>query len=319
MTQFGELRRQYQGTKVLVTGATGFLGTHLCRALFENGAEVFAVSRTSHNSDNKSLHWHQTDLTDIHSVRQMFERVRPDMIFHFSGTVSAATGLDLILPTYQSLLSSTVCLLTSAAELGCKRFVIPGSLTEPAPGPIDIVPGSPYAMAKWASSTYGRMFFKLYQTPVVIARPFMTYGPGQPSSKLIPYVLRSALRGDSPEIASGPWKADWIYVDDVTDGLLMTGCTPGIDGMSIDLGSGALTSVHDIVEKAIALTGGKVKPVFDSSRDRPFQQVRVADTAGAYAALGWKARISLNEGLDRTIRALRQELREGEPEGQWAN
>lgn len=318
MTQSTRLTSQYQNTKVLVTGATGFLGMHLCRALVEDGAEVFAVSRTRHNADPKALHWLQTDLTDVNSVRQMFKRVQPEVVFHLSGLASAATALDLVLPTFQSLLSSTVCLLTSAAELGCKRFVIPGSLTEPTPENIEIAPGSPYAMAKWASSTYGRMFFKLYQTPVVIPRIFMTYGPGQPSTKLIPYVALTALRGEAPEIASGQWEADWIYVDDVINGLLMTGRTPGIEGLTIDLGSGSLTSVRTIVEKTIAAVGHSVKPAFGSRRDRPFEQVRVADIAGAHAALGWRPMISLSEGLDRTIRALRQELREKEPEGLWA-
>ena len=310
MTPFTGLAAQFQSAKVLVTGAAGFLGMHLCGALLKNGAEVFAVSRTNRNASRKDFHWLQADLTNSANVRQMVAQIKPDVIFHLSGMASASTDLNLVLTTYESLLTSTVCLLTSAAELGCKRFIIPGSLNEPEPGKTDPISGSPYAMAKWATSHYGRMFFKIYQTPVVIVRIFMAYGPGQASTKLIPYVVNSALRDQAPEIASGQWEADWIYIDDVIDGLLIAGCKPGIDGLTIDLGSGSLTSVRDIVKKAIASTGHNVEAAFNSREDRPFEPVRVADIAGARTALGWSAKISLTEGLDRTVRALRQELQE---------
>lgn len=309
MTRFTGLAPQFQSAKVLVTGGAGFLGMHLCGALLKNGAEVFAVSRTERNAQSKDFHWLQADLTNSENVRQMVRQIKPDVIFHLSGMASASTDLNLVLPTYQSLLTSTVCLLTSAAELGCKRFIIPGSLNEPEPGK-EPVSGSPYAMAKWACSSYGRMFFKIYQTPVVIVRIFMAYGPGQASTKLIPYVVNSAFRDQAPKIASGQWEADWIYIDDVIDGLLIAGCKPGIDGLTIDLGSGSLTSVRDIVKTAITFTGRNVEPAFNSRDDRPFEPVRVADIAGARTALGWSAKISLTEGLDRTVRALRQELQE---------
>ena len=110
---------------------------------------------------------------------------------------------DLVLPAYRSLLTSTVNLLVAGTEIGCRRIVLSGSFTEPVPGRTNPNPSSPYAAAKWAASGYGRMFHSLFQTPVVILRPFMVYGPAQAPSKLIPSVISSLLSGNSPRISSG--------------------------------------------------------------------------------------------------------------------
>ncbi len=145
----------------------------------------------------------------------------------------------MILPTFHSNLASTVNLLTMAAETGCRRVVLTGSLAEPDPKNGELFPSAPYAAAKWASSGYARMFHALYQFPVVIARVFMVYGPAQQDlTKLIPYVTLSLLRGETPKITSGDRLVDWVYVSDVVEGFVALGQAPGIDGETLDLGSG---------------------------------------------------------------------------------
>ena len=188
-----------------------------------------------------------------------------------------------------------------AAEIRCRRVVLAGSLNEPQPGHWETAPDSPYAAAKWASSAYGCMFFKLYHTPVVTVRVFMTYGPGQDMRKLIPYVTVSLLRGEAPRISSGRWEADWIYIDDVIDGFVLAAHAPDVEGSTIDLGSGTLVSVRTIVQHLFDLTGSKIDPLFGALSDRPFEQVRPADITQAQATLGWKPKTSLREGLERTI------------------
>ena len=307
-TNFVESFSQYVNRKVLLTGATGFIGAPLCRRLIEHGAEVYGISRSAQEPAASGMRWFQAEPADPCKIRQILSETKPDIIFHLAGMATAATELDLVVPTFDSLLASTVYLLSSAAELGCGRIVIPGSLTEPKEDDVDATPGSPYAAAKWASSAYSRMFFKLYGTPVVIARPFMTYGPGQPRSKLVPYVILAALRREAPKISSGQWQADWIYIDDVVEGFMAAGCTPGICGKTIDLGSGALTSVRAVVQKIIDLTDQEVHPIFGAQRDRRFEEVRVADTEFAYATLGWRSTIPLTEGLARTVDWLREHV-----------
>ena len=287
--------------KILITGGSGFLGSHLCRRFLHHDAEVHAVSRGKRNSDPAGLRWWQGDMADVGSVRRILYQIKPDVIFHLSGLTTAVPDRELVLPMLHSLLVSTVNLLVVAAEIRCRRVVLAGSLNEPQPGHWETAPDSPYAAAKWASSAYGRMFFKLYQTPVVTVRVFMTYGPRQDMRKLIPYVTVSLLRGEAPRISSGRWEADWIYIDDVIDGFVLAAHAPDVEGSTIDLGSGTLVSVRTIVQHLFDLTGSKIDPLFGALSDRPFEQARLADITQAQATLGWKPKTSLREGLERTI------------------
>ena len=289
------------GEKVLVTGGRGFLGSHLCRRLLNSGVEVHATSRHPQLPQNTQVKWWQADLEDISAVRGLLTTTKPDVIYHLAGSVGASPSLELVLPTFNSLLLSTVNLLTAVAETGCRRIILTGSLTEPQIGKSEPVPGSPYSASKWAANAYGRMFHKLFATPCVIVRPFMTYGPGQDHRKIIPAVILSFLKGEAPRLSSGRWEADWVYVDDVTEGFLKVAVEPQIDGATIDLGSGQLVSVRAIVEQLTAIVGNGLKPLFGALPDRPFEQVRVADIVDTYEKLRWKASISLETGLKQTV------------------
>jgi UDP-glucose 4-epimerase len=309
-----ERATSYFSQKVLVTGASGFLGSHLCRRFCDEGAEIHAVSRREHTNEEGSVHWWQGDMTDITSVRRVLLEIEPKVIFHLSGLVTAASGLDLVVPTLDSLLVSTVNILTIASEMGSGRVILAASLTEPVPDHMEATPGSPYAAAKWASSAYGRMFHKLYGLPVVIVRPFMTYGPGQEVGKLIPYVTLSLLQGQTPKLSSGRWEADWIYIDDVTNGLIAAGQVADVPESTIDLGSGVLVSIRTIVQHLVELTGAQTALAFGALPDRPLEQVRVADVGYADAALGWRPTVSLAEGLQRTVDWYRESMKDTVPD-----
>jgi nucleoside-diphosphate-sugar epimerase len=250
----------------------------------------------------------QADLSDLGVIRRILLEIKPNVIFHLSGLATGLCGLELVLPTFHSLLVSTVNLLTVAAEIGGARVVLTGSLTEPIPDHTEATPGSPYAAAKWASSAYGRMFYRQYGLSVVTVRPFMTYGPGQEIRKIIPYVTLSLLKNQSPKLASGRWQADWIYVEDVISGLVAAAQVRDIPKRTVDLGSGSLVPVRDIVEHLVKLTGSRAAPKFGALPDRPLEQVRVAELASAKSALGWQPSVSLTEGLRRTVDGYRQTL-----------
>src|SRR4029077_6995868 len=108
-------------------------------------------------------------------------------------------------------------LLLTAVEHPVDRFITTASLEESTAGE---PPNCPYAAAKMSSVAYARMFYLLYHVPVVILRPFMTYGPDQPVTKVISYMIQSLLKGEAPNLSSGERMIDWVYIDDVIDGFL---------------------------------------------------------------------------------------------------
>ena len=287
--------------RALVTGASGFIGRHLCRRLVAKNFNVHGVSRHEQKDKNDGIFWHRADLTASSEIEKVMNSVRPDLIIHIAGEVTGNRRLEHVVPTLQSNLVSTVYLMTKAAELGCKRFILTGSLEEPDPG-APAVPASPYAAAKWSASGYARMFWDLYRLPVSIARLFMVYGPAQrDTSKLVPYVILSLLRGEAPKLSSGKRPVDWIYVDDVVDGLVLMADAPGIEGQTVELGSGNLVTIREVVEEITRLIDSSAKPLFGALPERPMEQVRVADVEGSYRKIAWKPKTPLISGLQQTI------------------
>jgi UDP-glucose 4-epimerase len=301
----------FRGAVVAVTGATGFIGSQLAARLCQLGAQVHGIARSKHDLVNARYRSHELDLRDHAAVKAAIESIAPDFVFHLAGHVTGATGLQHVIPAFESNLASTVHLLTACAETGCgaRRIVLTGSLVEPSPDELETVPGSAYAAAKWASASYARMFHALYGLPTNVARVFMVYGPGQrDETKLVPYVVRTLLSGQAPGVTSGQRLIDWIHVTDVVEGFLAIASTPGIEGQSIDLGSGQVISTMDLVLKISALIGGPVVPRFGALPDRPMEPCRIADVARAFDKTGWRPGISLDEGLSTVVAYYRKRL-----------
>ena len=307
-TDIMDFTSQLSGQRVLITGASGFLGRHLCYRLRSSGADIHAVVRNPPLDYGPCPRWWKGDVSDIETVRQLFAAVTPQFVFHMTSHGVGAPDLQFVLPALQSDLLATINILTVATQYSCSRVIVTGSLEEPQPGSEEITPSSPYAAAKWASSAYARMFYRLYGTPVVLVRPFMTYGPGQREHKLIPYVTLELLQGHAPKLSSGHRLVDWIYVDDVIEGMLAAIHKGGIDGCTIDLGSGTLIPIHEVVKHIVTIVGTTINPCFGAVPERPFEKVRVADTNYAYNKLGWRVATPLKQGLTQTVQWYKEQL-----------
>jgi len=310
---------------VLVTGASGFIGTALCRKLIASGFEVHGVSRSppagpdaqnwrgsvgrdvSCGAQTATIQWWNANLVELEAARTLIRVIRPDTILHLASVVTGSRNLEMVLPIFQNNFMTALNLLISTAETGAGRIVLAGSFEEP--DELDTVPCSPYAAAKWSASGYARMFRALYKVSVVNAKIFMVYGPGQGDhSKLIPYVTTSLLRGEAPRLSSGTRLVDWIYVDDVVDGLIGCAQTPGIDGSTVELGSGEMHSIREIVGKLVELVPCTTGPLFGALSDRPLERSQKADIAGSYELIGWRPSTSLETGLARTIEWYKKHL-----------
>lgn len=299
-----------RGVSVLVTGASGFVGARLVDELRVRGARVAGVSREARPEAPDAPRWLRGDLADPAAVDRLFEAARPEVVFHLASWVSGRRELSDVRPAFEANLASAVNLLVAATRSGCRRVVLAGSMEEPdlAAGE---APGSPYAAAKAAQALYARFFRALYATPVVTARIFMVYGPGQRDlAKVVPYSILRGLAGEAAELASGARPVDWIHVDDVARGLVALAEAPGIEGETLDLGRGETVTVGEIVAR-IAAKLGAPPPRLGARPDRPLETARVADPERTFAATGFRPAVGLDEGLDSTLAWYRAERAAG--------
>jgi nucleoside-diphosphate-sugar epimerase len=290
----------WRGMRALVTGATGFIGSHLVKRLVGLGAVVHAVSRRVHA--NGAVTWHVADLCDADQVGAVIRAAAPDVVFHLASEVTGGREVRLVRPTLESNLDSAVNLLTAVADaVPPGRLVLAGSVEEPRPEDGDVVACSPYAVAKWAVSGYARMFHQLWDVPVTTLRIGMVYGPGQQDlRKLIPYVTTALLRGQSPELTSGTRLVDWIYVDDVVDAFLAAASSAAAPGRVFDIASGSQLSIRDTMELLAKIIGAQQQLRFGAIADRPLDRAQVADIGLAGELLDWRPRTDLETGLRRT-------------------
>jgi nucleoside-diphosphate-sugar epimerase len=175
-------------------------------------------------------------------------------------------------------------------------------MEEPHPGEARTGASSPYAVSKWASAAYARLFHDLWSLPTVVLRVAMVYGPGQQDeSKLVPYVIKCLLDGRAPELTSGTRQIDWVYIDDVVDALQAAACAESVEGRSLDIGSGEPVDIRQTVTMLQQIIGTDVPARFGALPDRKYDSARIADLSKSGPLLGWSARVGLVEGLTRTV------------------
>jgi UDP-glucose 4-epimerase len=289
--------------RVLVTGASGFIGRHLCDRLLRDGAEVHAVGRNRPDGQNREVRWHAVDVSNLDNLRETWAAAAPDVVYHLAGAVTGDRSIDVVIPTLRANLEGTINAFMLATEIGCERIIVTGSMEEPPPADPAAVAGSPYAAAKLAGRTYARMFHALYSLPVVWLRVFMVYGPGrQDFRRIVPYTVSSLLQGIPPRLSSGQRRVDWIYVDDVVEALASCSVPENnVAGRIMDIGSGSLTSIRSVVEELTAIIGARVVPEFGALPDRTLENQRAAEVSDARRWLGWSPTVPLSDGLRRTV------------------
>lgn len=301
------------GSRVLVTGASGLIGRNVLE-LIGAGADTHAVSRRPQPA-RAGVTWWQSDLAQPGVTTRLMHEIAPEIVIHLAGEVRGERSLEAVAPTLRANLVASVELLEAAARLGCRRVVMSGSLLEEPVGTAQATPPSPYGASRWAASAYARMFHALFATPIVILRPSFAYGPGQETTKLVPHVITTLLAGGSPALSSGDRLLDLVFARDVAEAYLAAAVKSGVEGSTIDIGVGHLTSVREVVATIVELVGTTAGvPEFGRVAVRQLEQQIEVDPEAAAAALGWRAQTPLVEGLRRTITWYRESLSQAAPD-----
>ena len=314
---------KWSGRRVLVTGAGGFIGSHLVERLVESGADVtaFLHYRSSGGSGlleevepriRSSIRQRAGDLRDFESVRRAV--ASHELVFHLGALVGIPYSYANPSAIAQTNILGTLNVLTASRDTGVARVVhtstseVYGSAQRV---PIDerhpLAPQSPYAASKVAADALAASFQRSFGLPVVTVRPFNTYGPRQSGRAVIPAIAGQALHADRVRIGSLTPTRDFNYISDTVAGFLaLAGCDAAI-GREINLGSGTEVSVGEVAQKIIRLAGREVAVESAEERVRPraSEVMRlVADSSEAHALTGWATRVTLDEGLAHVIEFL---------------
>lgn len=308
----------WAGKRVLVTGAGGFIGSHLAERLAADGARVRALV---HYNALESRGWLTDspgaaeievvagDVTDRDSVRHAMTGT--DVVFHLAALIAIPYSYQAPASYVRTNVVGTLHVLQAAHELGVERLV--HTSTSEVYGtaryaPIDeghpLQGQSPYSASKIGADKLAEAFACSYALPVVTVRPFNTFGPRQSARAVIPTIISQCLAGAVVRLGSLTPTRDLNFVTDTVDGFVRAAATPAAAGQTINLGSGREISVGDLARLIGELADRPVRVECDPDRLRPpGSEVErlLADNRRARDTLGWAAAVGLEEGLRRTI------------------
>ncbi len=327
----------WRGKRVLVTGAGGFIGSHLTERLLELGAQVRAFVRYNSRHDpgllallppslysparggpegEAALELVWGDLRDSEAVSQAMEGV--EVVFHLGALIAIPYSYlhprevveTNVLGTLNVLLAArrhrpARVVHTSTSEVYGTARRVPIDESHPLQGQ------SPYSASKIGADKLAESFYCTYDLPVATLRPFNTYGPRQSARAVIPTIITQALAGDEVRLGALHPTRDFTFVSDTVDGFLRAAGSLRAVGQTVNLGAGGEISIGDLAAKIIELVGRDVPVVTEEQRLRP-ERSEVerlwADNRRAWELLNWRPQVSLDEGLRCTIAWIRDNL-----------
>ncbi|MFA5157476.1 MAG: NAD-dependent epimerase/dehydratase family protein [Candidatus Omnitrophota bacterium] len=299
--------------RVLITGATGFIGSNLLRFFLSQGAIVFIFARATSSKwritgELGKVRKFSVDLTDSRRVRRVVTRIKPSFIIHTAayGGLFFQTDLNKIIRTN---FLGTVNLLNACKEAGFELFVNTGSSSEYGPKSVHMKetdlpePIDGYGLSKCYSTMYCRALAIKENLPIVTLRLFSPYGYYENQMRLTAYVIYSALQGLNPRLSSKDSVRDYVFIEDVLRAYeLVIENRKRIKGEVINIGSGRQHTVGEVVEEIVRQMHVRIKPLWHRRENpKPEPESWQADISKAKRLLGWKPEYGLREGLEKYI------------------
>lgn len=317
----------WSSKRVVVTGAGGFIGSHLTEWLVREGAAVRAFVRYTSRNDwgllsllppdvLEEVEVVAGDLRDLPAVQQVVRGA--SHVFHLGALIAIPYSYIHPAEVVETNVMGTMNVLLACRDASVQRLVhtstseVYGTALQT---PIDedhLLQGqSPYSASKIGADKLAESFFCSFDLPVVTLRPFNTYGPRQSTRAVIPTIITQALTQDVVYLGNLDARRDLTYVTDTVCGFLRAGEAPRVEGKAFNLGVGEEVSIGQLAERIIALIDRPARIEIDEQRVRPEKsevQRLLSDNSRARDSLGWKPRVSLEEGLKRTITWMREHL-----------
>lgn len=317
----------WNGVPVAVTGAGGFVGSHLVEELVRAGAQVRALTSYRAQRDLGALRWVAED------VREQLELVRGDVrdpeamerfasgrevVFHLAALVAIPYSYENPRHVFDVNVGGTLNLALAARDAGVRRLV--HTSTSEVYGTAQQVPiteqhpinaQSPYAASKAAADQLVMSFHRSYELPATIVRPFNTYGPRQSMRAVLPTIAVQALAGGPVRLGSLDPRRDMTYVADTVAGFLAAAATPAADGETLQLGTGVDHSVADMVDAVGRAVGRELVVEQDPARRRPpaSEVMRLISSPERMTrTTGWTPQRSLDEGVAEVVAWVRDHL-----------
>lgn len=303
----------------LVTGAAGFIGSHLCAALIARDWHVTAL-------DVPSADWWRHKALAINPPRieinivdsAALEDANHNNSFKYVFHLAALTDVTRNVKLLDNIISENIIAtnnLLRIFRMGTNRIIIIGTCEEYGNGPAPFVESqreiavSPYSWSKICTTHLAELYASIFDTPVMVARPFLTYGPLQINTMLIPAAIRAALRGEALPMTKGDQTRDFNFVSDIVDGLVLMAETNNCNEHIINLGSGVEIKTSEIVQLIYELCNAPIQPRIGALPYRAGETMHFfGNNQRATRLLGWIPHVSLREGLIRTIAWYRQHL-----------
>jgi NAD dependent epimerase/dehydratase len=324
----------WKGQPVVVTGACGFIGSHLVEDLVRRGAAVRALTFYNARGSNgwlddtsaeakKSVHTIAGDLRDTEFVRRLIRA--DDMVFHLAALIGIPYSYEAPRSYIDTNITGTLNVLEAARREGAKRTLVISSsevygtaLRVPIDEDHPLQAQSPYSATKIAAEKIAESYYRSFGMPVTIIRPFNTFGPRQSARAVIPTILMQLITG-KPEIRLGDptTTRDFNYVSDTVEGLVRLAECEAAIGRVVNIGTGTDVSIQHVAETAQRLLNCQAPLVTDPGRTRPpGSEVRrlCADNALLLSLTGWRPPSRMEDGLLRTIDWLKKEIGRYDPE-----
>ncbi len=312
------IKTDNNNTRVLVTGADGFIGSHLTDMLLEHGYTVRALAQ--YNSFN-NLGWlegnHHPQLEtvtgDVSDQSFCREIVRDcDTVYHLAALIAIPYSYIAPESYVDTNIKGTLNMCLAARDAGTRRLVVTSTsevygtaITVPIPETHPRQPQSPYSATKIGADALAKSFFNAFDLPVVIARPFNTYGPRQSARAIIPTIISQIAAGRrSVKIGDLSPTRDFNFVTDTCRGFIALGETPGLEGREINIATGTEVSMRHTLDTIARLMEADIEWVTDPQRLRPSgsEVFRLCgDNTLITSLTSWKPEVSLEEGLRHTI------------------